>query len=409
MARLLFAAINYWPEPTGTAPYTTHFAEHLASLGHDVRVLTGMPHYPTWRVFDQYAGRAQLEEQRNGVAILRRSHYVPSRQSALERARYEGSFTIRALTAKVPDPDAVIGIVPSLNGGLLARMLGRRRRPYGVLFQDMIGPAAQQSGIQGGSGSTARVARRLERWAVAQAAAVATVSESFLPHLHALGVSDDRLVLTPNWPHLAMPTIQDRERLDLRQSLGWDSEAQVVLHAGNMGLKQGLEQVVTSAKLADALQLPVLFVLLGDGNQRAHLEHGGLGVRRLRFLASQADDRYMRILAAADVLLVSERESSVSMSLPSKLTSYFLTGRPIVAAVPPHGGTAREIVRSGAGVVVPPSQPTALLEALDRIRTTPDLGRQLGAAGQRYAERHLSERVALSRLQSFADRVLGAA
>jgi colanic acid biosynthesis glycosyl transferase WcaI len=409
VARLLFAAINYWPEPTGTAPYTTRFAEHLASLGHDVRVLAGMPHYPTWRVFDQYAGRVRVEEHRNGVAISRRRHYVPSHQSALERARYEGSFTIRALAAKIPDADAVIGIVPSLNGAILARMLTRGTRPYGVLFQDMMGPAAQQSGIQGGSGSAARVARRLEWWAVARAAAVATVSESFLPHLHALGFDADRLVLTPNWPHLAMPNVEERERSDLRQSLGWHSETQVVLHAGNMGLKQGLEQVVSSARLADALELPVLFVLLGDGNQRVHLERKARGVKRLRFLASQPDDRYMRILAAADVLLVSERESSLSMSLPSKLTSYFLTGRPVLAAVPPDGGTAREIMRSGAGIVVPPSQPRRLLRALEDIRLTADLGRRLGAAGQLYAERHLSEPAALSRLEAFADRILAAA
>jgi glycosyltransferase involved in cell wall biosynthesis len=288
-------------------------------------------------------------------------------------------------------------------------VLGRRIGPYGVLFQDMMGQAAQQSGIRGGSGYAARVARRLERWAVARASAVAAVSESFLPHLRALGLSDDRVVLTPNWPHLARPDMDAGERSALRERLGWSPGTQVVLHAGNMGLKQGLEQVVASAQLADATQRPVLFVLLGDGNQRAALERAGSGVRRLRFMDSQPDDDYMRILGAADVLLVSELASSVSMSLPSKLTSYFLAGRPIVAAVPPDGGTARELVRSKAGIVVPPSQPRALLDALEEIASTADLERRLGAAGQEYAERHLSEHVALSRLEAFADRVLAAA
>lgn len=51
---------------------------------------------------------------------------------------------------------------------------------------------------------------------------------------------------------------------------------------------------------------------------------------------------------------MNERASAVDMSLPSKLTSYFSAGAPIVAAVPASGGTAAEVRRSGAGVVVPP-------------------------------------------------------
>src|SRR4051812_50172102 len=48
-ARVLVVGVNYAPETTGVAPYTTAVAEHLASLGAEVTVVAGMPHYPQWR------------------------------------------------------------------------------------------------------------------------------------------------------------------------------------------------------------------------------------------------------------------------------------------------------------------------------------------------------------------------
>ena len=49
MTRLLIVSLNYAPELTGIAPYSTGVAEHLAAFGYDVSVIAGMPHYPEWR------------------------------------------------------------------------------------------------------------------------------------------------------------------------------------------------------------------------------------------------------------------------------------------------------------------------------------------------------------------------
>jgi colanic acid biosynthesis glycosyl transferase WcaI len=48
--RIAVVGINYAPETSGIAPYTTEMCEFLASAGAEVTVLTGIPHYPEWRV-----------------------------------------------------------------------------------------------------------------------------------------------------------------------------------------------------------------------------------------------------------------------------------------------------------------------------------------------------------------------
>ena len=123
------------------------------------------------------------------------------------------------------------------------------------------------------------------------------------------------------------------------------------------------------------------------------------------FLGVQPDGIHASLLAAADVLLLSERPTQIDMSLPSKLTSYFAAGRPIVAAIPLGGGSAREVERSGAGLVVPAGEPERLLDALARLRAEPALGAELGAAGPAYAEAHTSAAACLARAAALIDTI----
>lgn len=402
MANVLIIGINYRPETTGIAPYTADFAEHLAAQGHRVTVLTGFSHYPTWRIQPgEY--RLRAEEWINGVRVLRRRNYIPSTQSALRRAAYELTFLVHGSLARPHRADAIFGVVPSLSGGLLARFFAARSgRPYGLIFQDTMAPAARQSGIGGGR-QVAGLTAVLERWAARRARTVAVASQSFRPYLRDLGVPDQRIVELPNWSHLRAPSA---ERGSTRSRLGWSDDVTVALHAGNMGLKQGLEQVIDAARRADELQRPVRYVLMGEGSQRAALESLGKGIERLQFLPFQPEAEVPNILAAADVLLVSERPTVIDMSLPSKLTAYFAAGRPIVAAIPQDGSTAGEIERSGAGIVVPIGDPDALNAAVDEVRHGPDRSEMLGAAGRRYAATVLDFDAARHRMDELLDATL---
>jgi colanic acid biosynthesis glycosyl transferase WcaI len=175
--RVALFGINYSPEETGIAPYTTGLAEHLVSLGHEVRVVAGMPHYPAWTVESEYRNSLWRRERINGVEVHRRRHFVSRKQSALRRGLYEATFLLTGATGlRMSRPDAIIGVVPSLSGGMLARVASRLLgAPYGILFQDLMGRAAAESGVDGGRrvASTVRVA---ERWAVSKASAVGVVS-----------------------------------------------------------------------------------------------------------------------------------------------------------------------------------------------------------------------------------------
>ncbi|MEA2511542.1 MAG: colanic acid biosynthesis glycosyl transferase WcaI [Thermomicrobiales bacterium] len=401
---VLIFGINYAPEDIGIAPYTTGLAEHLAGRDWRVTVVTGVPHYPGWRVAEGYRSRWRRREEVRGVDVVRLRHHVPPKQSAIRRGLYEATFLLNGLAPlRLPRPDVVLGVVPSLSGGVLATQAARRHGvPCGLVVQDLMANAARQSGIAGG-GRVARATGSLEGWMLRRADGVAIVAELFRPTVEAFGVAPERIHHLRNWSHVGRP---GRSRDAVRAELGWRPDEQIVLHAGNMGLKQALESVVVAAKLAASTRPSLRFVLMGTGSQRPMLETLGAGCPNLTFLDPQPAEAFPDVLAAADVLLVNERASVIDMSLPSKLTSYFAAGRPVVAAVP-LGSTAREVVQAGAGLVVAAEEPSALLAALDRLAADPDLAARLAAAGPAFAAAHLDSAATLARAEVFLARLVG--
>ncbi|MEU1471065.1 glycosyltransferase [Streptomyces sp. NPDC005761] len=398
--RLLVVSTNYAPELTGIGPYAAQLAEHWARSGADTHVLTGMPHYPSWRTESAYRGVWRTKEQRSGVTVHRRRHYVPSRQSALRRAAFEASVLAHGLAAPPPlRPDAVISQLPSLAGGVIGARLARRHGiPYIPVVQDLMGAAAAQSGIRGGDRAAA-LASRAERYALTAATLVGVIHESFVPRVTAYGVAPERIRLVPNWSHVPAPSA---DRATTRARLGWREGTPVVLHSGNMGLKQGLEVLVDAARLAPEIRV----VLMGDGNQRDALLARASGLPNLDVLPPAGEDEFTDILAAADVLAVTQRASVLDMSVPSKLTSYFVTGRPVIASVADGGGTALEVQRSGAGLLVAPEDPAAVLAAVRKLIEEPEAADELGSNGPRYVARHLGREAGLARFDALLTEVL---
>src|SRR4051794_37826511 len=404
---VLVVGINYAPEPTGIAPYTTGVAEHLAESAASVEVLTGVPHYPAWDVPRAYRRRLRRNEIVGGVEVRRLRHYVPSAQSAVKRALYEGTFLAQAQSVRLRSrPDVVIAVTPSLGGPRAAATIARRHGvPLVTIVQDLMAKAATQSGISGG-GAVAGMTARLERSALLASDRVLVVSESFRETVLAYGVAEERVGVLPNWTHISAVPMP---RGDARRRLGWDAEPFTLVHTGNMGLKQDLGNVVEAARqLAD--RPDVVFVFVGDGSQRRSLEAQAQGLENVRFVDPLSATDYPLALAAADVLLVNERATVGDMSLPSKLTSYLTAGKPVLAATWPGGATGQELSRtSGAALRVDPGYPRTLADAVLTLQADPDGCAAMGVAARSYAIARLGRDRSMAALDQILAGLLGAA
>ncbi|MDO3397943.1 glycosyltransferase [Nocardioides sp. SOB44] len=170
--------------------------------------------------------------------------------------------------------------------------------------------------------------------------------------------------------------------------MGWEDKV-VALHAGNMGVKQGLDTVISAAKLADTESAHVVFVLLGDGNQRSRLEGLSDGVHSVTFIDPVSTSEFQELMQAADTLIVCELEGVAEMSVPSKVTSYLTSGTPIVASVG-NGLTRIELERSGGAICVDAGDPAALLGTIQALAADRERAGRLGEQGRSYAFHQLS-------------------
>lgn len=398
--KITILGLHYAPEPSGNAPYTTSLAEGLAAKGHEVRVLTGYPHYPEWKLRQGYGGWSRSEVI-NGVAVTRLRHHIPSRPSSVSRLHMELSFGMRLLFARWGRPEVVILVSPALfSTGLgLARAKFSFRSPASAVWvQDLYSRGLVETGGQ--AGIATRFAAWLEGRILGGATGVVAIHDRFAKYItDELSVPAGDLRVVRNWTHL--PADEVTGRLATRAKMGWREEDVVVLHAGNMGKKQGLTNVVEAARRAEELGSSTRFVLMGDGNQRRSLMNLGRGVANLDFVDSLPQDEFRAAMHAADVLLVNELPGVRDMSVPSKLTSYFSTGRPVIAATDEGSVTADELLISGAGRRVNAGDPEALVRAAEELGKDNDLAAELGANGLRFQNETLSRTTAIADYDDF--------
>jgi glycosyltransferase involved in cell wall biosynthesis len=403
--RITVVGINYRPEVTGIAPYTTGIAEGLARRGHAVTVMTGVPHYPEWRVAEAYRAARRYNEALEGVTVRRIRHFVPEKPSARGRIQMEASFARNVLLHGWNKPDLVVAVSPTLLSAAVVVARARLGRvPVGVIVQDVYSAGVVETGAMGGR--SARMAAGIESTVLRHATGVAVIHDRLAAALRDIGVTDDHMSVIRNWTHIDGNAGPAEDALSARATFGWQSHETIVLHTGNMGVKQGLENVVAAAKLADesnGTARPVRFVLVGDGNQRRLLEAQASSVDSIELIDPLPAAEFRAALDAADILLVNERPGVGSMAVPSKLTSYFVAGKPILAATDPSSGSADELRLSGAGVAVRPGDPQALLDAARALASDDVAIRRLGEQGRRYATEVLSATSAIAEYDKWCD------
>jgi glycosyltransferase involved in cell wall biosynthesis len=408
MSRLFIVSINYAPEPTGFAPHAAALAAYLAGRGHDVSVFTGFPFAPMWTRRSEDRGQLFRVETKDGVTVVRLTHFIPRRaSSALQRILMEGSFSLSALPAVLaaamrggrPDAILYIGAQPALAmlSRLVAALFGR---PYFVNVNDLAARAALDVGIV--AGPLYKLLDTFEFAAYRGAAGASVLCRAFEDALVQHGYPGDRirLIRSPIDIEQVRPVAGDDA---FRRTYNIPVDAFVVLHAGSMGKKQGLINVVEAAAGQRGNRLQWVFV--GDGEDKAALVEAvkARGLQEhVRFVPFQREDQLAAMFAAADVLLLNQLRTVKDTVIPSKLLTYMSAGRPVLAAVNAGSQGAEILLEADGGRLVAPEDPQALAAAAEWFMgLLPEQLRGYAARNRAYAEAHFDQRKILAAHEEF--------
>jgi colanic acid biosynthesis glycosyl transferase WcaI len=397
--RILAVFSYYRPDGGAAATLAPLLCEELVKLGHEVTVLTTVPHYPSGRVPDAYRRRKNRFSEENGVQVVRVGLPSVDRSKLAARLYQFVAFQVGATQAGLHrDFDVLLTHTPALEVWLPFVYFSTIRHKPAVYSVADIYPDV---GINLGVFSNRLVIKTvgwLESYCLKRARRVRILSKSFAPNLLKKGVAESKLALIYDWVDIEAVRPLPREN-GFAIEYGLINRF-VVLYAGNIGPVQGLDSVIEAARLV-ADNSEICFVFVGDGAGRNMLvkKTRQLGLSNVRFVSYQPRERMPEIFSTGDISLVTLRKGTGFGALPSKTYQILSSGRPAIASVDEGSDTWDLIERAEAGLCVTAENPSKLAEAILTLKQDKDLRERLGRNGRIWAERHHSSQSAAKQFE----------
>jgi glycosyltransferase involved in cell wall biosynthesis len=305
--------------------------------------------------------------------------------------------------------DVILANSPPLFVAVAGAILGLlKRKPFILEVQDLW----PQSAVEMGELTSQRAiawASRLEAFCYHRAQRVIAVSEGIWHDL-AMRLPPtapgrlDKLAFCSNGSNLDIFEPRPEAGHQVRAELGVGDRF-LVVYGGILGLAQGLEVVLHTAKLLED-QPDIHFLMVGEGPRKEALQelHRTLSLTNLTMVPGQPLERMPDFFSAADVCLVPLRKLEVFKGvLPTKMFDAWACQTPTLINV--DGEARATLAQVGAGVFVEPENPQALADALLQLRDQPDRRAEMGRAGRQAVVERYSLQAAARQIEAILQQV----
>lgn len=405
--RILIYGIYYTPDLTGISKYTGEMAEWLAIKGHQVEVITAMPFYPEWKIKEDYRWKIWHTENINRVKVHRTPFYVPKKVTGKTRILHDFSFLISSQIhwfKKIFQPfDIIISISPPFHLGLPALFYGFLKRvPVIYHIQDLQIDIARDLNIINNN-KILNFLFKVERFILNKCAKVSSISVGMINKIKAKEIEKGKVIFLPNWVDTNF--IKPLPKKDsLKLEWGFKDEDKIILYAGNLGEKQGLEMLIDVAhQLKDK---NIHFLIVGEGGIKTKLlkQVEKLGLPKVHFYPLQPYEKLSALLASADLHLILQKKTASDLVMPSKLIS-ILSAAGVAIVTAEEGSSLFEVVAENEiGIIVEPENTQALIEGI-LLGLESDLNKYKKNA-QEYARKYLSKENILKQFESDLESIL---
>lgn len=390
--KIILYSLNYSPELTGIGKYNGEFVDWLAERNHSIDVITAPPYYPEWIIRKGYKAFFYKKEYAPNVNITRCPIYVPKKVNTIKRLIHLISFALSSsfvLFSKCwAKPDIIILVQPTLFCAPITLLLSKLFKIKVIMhIQDfeidaMLGLELVKSG------RIFRWVKGIEIWLMGKFNIISSISFSMLDNVHAKKIPKERLLYFPNWSDTGFVT-PDTNGQDLKESLGFSNEDKIVLYAGNIGEKQGLEIVLKAALNFKGVK-NIKFLFVGTGAYVKELKNMAIQLKleNVIFKDLLPWELVPALLAFADIHLVIQKKGAADAVLPSKLTNILSAGGYAIVTADKNTELGRiEEKHPGIFCRIEPENPSLLVLVIKELLSIKDLG--YNKVARDYAEKFL--------------------
>jgi colanic acid biosynthesis glycosyl transferase WcaI len=387
--KILFLTENFPPETNAAATRVYERALYWIKSGHQVTVITCAPNFPEGALFDGYQNCWRQTENMSGIQVVRVKTYISENRGIVRRSLDFLSFGFMGFINGIflPRPDIVAATSPQFFAVVAGWGIAAfRRLPFVFELGDLWPTSIAAVGAIK-KGLLLSLVEEFELFLYRRSARVAALTHAFKRNLISRGIEESKIDVVMNGVDLPRYTPQVRDQV-LAQEWGLENKF-VIGYVGTHGMAHGLSNVLDAAKTLTRNN-KIRFFLAGAGSDRDRLVKAAKQrkLSNVVFMPMQPKESMPAVWGLCDVALVHLKDNpAFSEVIPSKIFEAMAMGLPILLAVP--DGEARGIVEGhAAGIWVPPENPEALAQAVQKLSVDTDLYLSLKTSSLSAAPRH---------------------
>lgn len=375
--------------------------------GDKVTVLTGFPNHPTGNIPQEYRGYNYLEEEKNGIRVVRTYVYATANKGFTKRILSYLSFMLSSIaqgTKKVGKQDIIIASSPQFFVGVAGYIISRLKKiPFVFEVRDLW----PESVVQLGQLKNKFIIRFLEWIEI----------KLYQKAIHLVGVTDfmEEVFIQKGIPKNKITIIKNGVDLELFCPKNNKSELKkkyglsykfIVTYIGTHGLSHALDKVLDTANLLKD-EKDIKFLLVGEGAEKENLVKKAkqMGLKNIQFIDQIDKNQLPDYYSLSDVVLVTLRDLPLFRgAIPSKTFEIMAMARPIVLSV---AGELKDLVeKAEAGLYSEPENPVMLKDKILELKNNPKLCKQLGENGRKYVEKYFDRNQLADKYQELLHRLI---
>lgn len=321
------------------------FANELKNQGHNVIILA--PDTPG-------------VEKQDGVVYCKTSPL--KKKTTFNRLKNQGLLAISSLQEgkKLKDVDVVLTTCPppliNIAGAKIAKK-HKARLIYDV--RDVWPDVALEMGSFSEKSIYARVFAYIRDYMLKRADLVTAVSKGKVRKLKGYAPSQN-IVCVPNGYNTVFSEVPINK--ELYQSIKMNGEC-ICTYIGNIGLAQGIKQLLDLAEKSQKKELPVSFMIYGSGAEEQQLRQYVMEnhIDNVSFEGRLPNKDMRTVLEANDINFVSLVNGNLKDSVPTKIYEALGVGCPVLLAA--EGDSVNILNDTGLGIAVKPNDKEALWDS----------------------------------------------
>lgn len=394
--KILIVSAVFPPEQVTSAALNYDLAHELAKT-YDVTVLRPYPTRPIGMQFDN----TDVDDSSFKTILV--NSYTHPESALLGRFRESIDFgrkSAKYIKQRHKEIDFVYNDGWQLFGlNIIAKACVKYGIPYIVPIQDIYPECLLTKGPFPGfvKSLIKSVLLPIDKYYQTHAAKVRTISNEMVNYLSTTReINRSRFIVVNNWQN-------DENFINIEAV---NNKKLVFGYVGSINIHANVDMMIKAFKEADIPNSELR--LYGGGNQKEACKKlvKELQLDNVSF-GFVSRNEIPSVQASVDVLLLALPKGNGKLCLPSKLTSYMLSGKPIIASVDDDSATNRIIEEEKCGLVVEPDNEELMIDAFKRFSTLSVKERkEMSNNSRNYALRHLTRKVNLGLVVNEIDKIL---